>query len=452
MNRQLNSAEHQAGYFDIVIGNPPYIKEYTNRKAFDGFREISPYYMGKMDIWYGFACHGIDLLTENGVLCFIAQNNWTTSAGAKKMRNKVITDTRILQLVDFNDYMVFGDSASIQTMVMFFRKNNLANNYLIDVKKLLNNANKFDLVDLLANKQTQKTQFQKHTFLRENYINKLLTFSGNDVILDKIKNNKLYFNASEIAQGIVFPQDFLNKKNQRKLGKYNIGDGIFGLSEEEKSKLNLSKEESKLIKPYFTTEQIQRYYTDGRNKLWLIYTNSKYNNPNSLNKFPKIKQHLDKFISIITSDNKPYGLHRAREERFFIGEKIISQRKCVGKPVFSYSSFDCYVTQTFNIIKTLRWNMKFLTGLLNSKLVAFWLRYRGKMQGENFQVDKEPLLNIPLPKTDVNQKPIISLVNQILEAKKENPQTDTSEWEDAIDQLVYQLYGLTEEEIAVVEG
>jgi adenine-specific DNA-methyltransferase len=450
-NGQLNSAE-RSGYFDIVIGNPPYIKEYTNRKAFDGFREISPYYMGKMDIWYGFACHGIDLLTENGVLCFIAQNNWTTSAGAKKMRNKVITDTRILQLVDFNDYMVFGDSASIQTMVMFFRKNNQANNYLIDVKKLLNNANKFDLVDLLANKQTPKTQFQKHTFLRENYINKLLTFSGNDVILDKIKNNKLYFNASEIAQGIVFPQDFLNKKNQRKLGKYNIGDGIFGLSEKEKSRLNLSKEESKLIKPYFTTEQIQRYYTDGRNKLWLIYTNSKYNNPNSLNKFPKIKQHLDKFISIITSDNKPYGLHRAREERFFIGEKIISQRKCVGKPVFSYSSFDCYVTQTFYIIKTLRWNMKFLTGLLNSKLVAFWLRYRGKMQGENFQVDKEPLLNIPLPKTDVNQKPIISLVNQILETKKENPQTDTSEWEDAIDQLVYQLYGLTDEEIAVVEG
>lgn len=59
--------------FDVVIGNPPYIKEYDNRKAFDRFREISPYYIGKMDIWHGFACHGIDLLRNRGVLSFIGK-------------------------------------------------------------------------------------------------------------------------------------------------------------------------------------------------------------------------------------------------------------------------------------------------------------------------------------------------------------------------------------------
>jgi adenine-specific DNA-methyltransferase len=442
----------QGGGFDIVIGNPPYIKEYTNRKAFEGFRETSPYYMGKMDIWYGFACQGIDLLTKSGVLCFIAQNNWTTSAGAKKMRNKIIAETRILQLVDFNDYMIFGDSASIQTMVMLFRKDNKTVNYQIDLRKLLSGAKKSDMIDLLSKRQTDKTQFHNYTLIRENYINTLVTFSDNEKVLDKIRKDKLFFRANEVAQGIVFPQDFLNKKNQSKLGMYNVGDGVFGLSDDEKNQLNLSIQESKLIKPYFTTDQIQRYYTDKRNRLWLIYTDSSYKNPSSLNEFPNIKQHLDKFVSIMTSDNKPYGLHRAREERFFMGEKIISQRKCVGKPVFSYSSFDCYVTQTFYIIQTSRWNMKFLTGLLNSKLVTFWLRYKGKMQGENFQVDKEPLLNIPLPRTDVNQQAVITLVNQILNAKQENPQVDTSEWEDEIDQLVYQLYKLTDEEIAAVEG
>ncbi len=442
----------QGGGFDIVIGNPPYIKEYTNRKAFEGFRETSPYYMGKMDIWYGFACQGIDLLTKSGVLCFIAQNNWTTSAGAKKMRNKIITETRILQLVDFNDYLIFGDSASIQTMVMLFRKDNKTVNYQIDLRKLLSGAKKSDMIDLLSKRQTDKTQFHNYTLIRDNYINTLLTFSDNEKVLDKIRKDKLFFRANEVAQGIVFPQDFLNKKNQSKLGMYNVGDGVFGLSDDEKNQLNLSIQESKLIKPYFTTDQIQRYYTDKRNRLWLIYTDSSYKNPSSLNEFPNIKQHLDKFVSIMTSDNKPYGLHRAREERFFMGEKIISQRKCVGKPVFSYSSFDCYVTQTFYIIQTSRWNMKFLTGLLNSKLVTFWLRYKGKMQGENFQVDKEPLLNIPLPRTDVNQQAVITLVNQILNAKQENPQVDTSEWEDEIDQLVYQLYKLTDEEIAAVEG
>ena len=108
--------------FDIVIGNPPYIKEYTNKAGFDGFRENSPYYMGKMDLWYGFACHGLDLLRENGVLCFIAQNNWTTSSGAKLMRKKVISDSKIRQLLDFNTYMIF-ENADIQTMIMLFERN-----------------------------------------------------------------------------------------------------------------------------------------------------------------------------------------------------------------------------------------------------------------------------------------------------------------------------------------
>ena len=108
----------------------------------------------------------------------------------------------------------------------------------------------------------------------------------------------------------------------------------------------------------------------------------------------------------------------------------------------------------FNVIKTSRWDMKFLTGVLNSRLVTFWLRRKGKMQGGNYQVDKEPLLNIPLPPPeDCNQKPIIDLVDEILVAKKRNPVANTEELERKIDKLVYELYGITDEkEIAVIEG
>jgi hypothetical protein len=53
---------------------------------------------------------------------------------------------------------------------------------------------------------------------------------------------------------------------------------------------------------------------------------------------------------------------------------------------------------------------------------------------------------------EIEQKPIIKLVDKILEAKKENPEVDTSAWEKEIDQLVYKLYNLTEEEIKIVEG
>ncbi|MFN5514237.1 MAG: Eco57I restriction-modification methylase domain-containing protein [Cyanobacteriota bacterium] len=106
--------------FDVVIGNPPYIKEYTDRTAFIGIYGTE-YYQGKMDIWYAFACKGIDKLKDNGFLCFITTNNWTTNSGASILRNKIVNEAKILQILDFGDYMIF-ESASIQTMITLVQK------------------------------------------------------------------------------------------------------------------------------------------------------------------------------------------------------------------------------------------------------------------------------------------------------------------------------------------
>ena len=172
-----------------------------------------------------------------------------------------------------------------------------------------------------------------------------------------------------------------------------------------------------------------------------------------MDQYPHIKKHLDTVGKAITSDNRPYGLHRARENRFFVGEKIVSLRKCVERPCFSFSDFDCYVPAMYYVIKSSRWDMKFLTGVLNSKLVAFWLRHKGKMQGSNYQVDKEPLQRIPLPiVSPVQQQPIINLVNTILSTKKTKLQADTSELENEIDNLIYKLYDLSYDEIKIVRG
>ena len=440
--------------FDIVIGNPPYIKEYENKNAFDGFRDISPYYMGKMDLWYGFACHGLDLLCKKGHLCFIAQNNWTTSAGAKLLRKKILETAKIKQLLDFNTYMVF-ENASIQTMIMLFQNNTDNEVYDFDYRQLRGNAEKTNLLQLLIKEVNDKIEYLSPLINKSNMQGRLFTFSKNESILNLISRNKVCFNKKEIAQGIVFPQDFLDRKNADKLGNgFSAGDCIFGLTSKKKEKLNLTLDESNLIKPYYNSEQIEKYYTNPKNDNWMIYTDSTFKNISKMKAYPNIKAHIDQFASILTSDNKPYGLHRAREERFFIGEKIISQRKCVGSPLFSYSNFDCFVKQTYFAIKTNRWNMKFLTGILNSRLIAFWLRNKGKMQGENYQVDKEPLLSIPLPEpTSIDhniEQEIINLVDAILERKAN--QEDTKKLEEQIDSKVYELYGLTEDEIKIIES
>ncbi len=442
--------DKEDGGFDIVIGNPPYIKEYENKNAFDGFRETSPYYVGKMDIWHGFACMAMDMLSKNGILAFIAQNNWTTNDGAKLMRKKIVDDARILQMVDFNDYMIFGNSASIQTMIMIFSHDSISDNYPIDYRKLSANSSKLEMLKLLYGNGNHL--FMTPVFNRDYYKGKFITFSLNDAFLNKISSQKERLKEDEVAQGIVFPQDFLNKKGQQKLGRFNVGDGIFGLSDAELRSLNLSDKEMTLIKPYYTTNQIHRYSTDeGNNELWMIYTSSEFKNPKSMDDFPAIKSHLDQFLPIFTSDNKPYGLHRARKESFFIGEKIMSLRKCVGHPCFSYSRCECYVTQTFFSIKTTRWDNKFLVGVLNSKLIEFWLRNRGKMQGENFQIDKEPLLQIPLPQTDCHQDSISVLVQRIISSQRPCHKTDFTAIEHEIDRQVYELYGLTNGEVKIID-
>ena len=110
--------------------------------------------------------------------------------------------------------------------------------------------------------------------------------------------------------------------------------------------------------------------------------------------------------------------------------------------------------------------MKYLVALLNSTLIAFWLRHKGKMQGNNYQIDKEPLLALPIIKpSEEEQKEIIDIVNKILSLTHSNTgipaygEKDTDEnvcatikeYERQIDQLVYKLYGLREEEIEIIE-
>lgn len=366
--------------FNVLIGNLPYIKEYTYRSAFDGIRQ-SAYYMGKMDIWYFFACRGIDFLINNSNLCFIAQNNWVTSYGAKKMRAKILKDTQILKLIDFGNYKIF-ENAGIQTMIMIFTKSSVEDEYKFDYRKLSDKYSTFnDVIDLLNYNKNLNAEFLTPSIIRNNFKGKPLTFSNTiiETILNKInakRNFKLSKN-KEVAQGIVAPQEFLNKQNKLLLGDgYTEGEGIFILSIQELLKMNLTNIELSLIKPYFTTEQLFRFYGSNKNKNWLIYTDSSFKYPKNIKPYPNIKKHLDRFSSIITSDNRPYGLHRSREKNFFKGKKILSLRKCL-IPTFTYTDFDCYVSQTFFIIKSNQINLKYLTAIFNSRLVTFWLKKIG---------------------------------------------------------------------------
>ena len=442
----------ERGGFDIIIANPPYIKEDVNKKAFNGTRDMECY-QGKMDIWYLFGCRSIDLLKKQGFMCFIATNNWVSNDGASKFRNKIVNQARIINYVDFGNFKVFD--AGVQTMVFLLQKNATESVYDVQYRCLKNNDVASDIISNLLSSDSEIDNNQivryKIRFEREEYKDQYITFLPPKVanLISKIKRKgttKLL--DDEVFSGIDVMQDFLNKQHLEKLGaEFEARQGVFVLSEEEFRQHNWNEDELQILKPYYTTKEINRYKADSRNRYWIIYSSPEINK--KIAKYPNIKSHLDKFKKIITSVNKPYGLHRTREEKIFLGEKILSIRKC-SHPSFSYVYYPCYVSRAFLIIKTDRINIKYLQGLLNSKIVEFWLRYKGKLQGNQFQVDKKPLLSIPI--LIPGEKVIAKIISLASKAEKNIGSENKLEMENKINLMLYKLYSLTPEEIAIIEG
>lgn len=456
--------------FTAIVGNPPYVKEYTSKEIFDSVRlgKLEKYYQGKMDLWYFFTCYGLDLLMPKGLLGFIIPNNWVSNSGASIMRNKVIEDSKIIELVDFGSYMVFSE-ASIQTMIMILQKDNKTDNYTFKnqtfaVKKAKEEAINKELIEGSNNISTTIYPTIKRTAFK----NKFLKFDNEDdkSILDKLLKSKNFeFKITEITNGIHPHHAYINKKMVDLLdGDVKVGTGVFALNKSELNNLKLTKEEEKLIKPFYSDSKLlNRYYCNKNNTEWLIYTDSTFKNIKKIDAYPNIKNHLDKFKKIITSDNKPYGLHRARNESFFIGNKIASLRKC-SEPYFVFCDFDSYFSAAYNLIKTDRIDLKYLTGILNSKTIKFWLLKKGKMQGSIYQIDKEPLLEIPIHKTKDKEVEIqmISLVDKVIKAKVQEHEADNDHDKEfyhnysksvatEIDNLVYKIYDISSDDQEIIE-
>ncbi len=432
------------GGFDVIIGNPPYIKEFVNKDAFNGLHD-NPYYQGKMDLWTMFACISIDLLKDNGVMGFIAPNNWVTNAGASIMRNKVLTDGELKTFIDFGDYKVF-QQAGIQTMIYIFEKEKPSKKYEVDYLRI-NDKNISEeklILDIFGEKQKIEIEPEK-------LVDKNITFSNQESgsIFDKIiKKKNFELTEKEVGQGIVAAPD-----------KYFL----------EKDIDLYSKDEQKFLKPFFTASG---KYKSGESENFIFYISDKSFGDKKLKDYPNIENHFKPFEKILKeakekygTPNKPYFyLHREREEMFFSqGPKIVCGVR-VSYPNFFYTEEPYYGSRALNFIKTNRIDLKYLTGILNSKLSFFWLKNKGKQLGDLLQVDKGPLMEIPIyVGNELQKKEIIILVDKMISLNKklrevleysnewENIKSEIEKTDKKIDQEIYKIYGLNEEEIKVIE-
>jgi len=438
------------GGFDCIIGNPPYVKEYTNKGCFNILHN-SPYYQGKMDLWYFFGVLAVKFIKENGLAGFIAPNNWNTNEGASLFRNFVLENAKILKYVDFGNYKVFKN-ASIQTMIYIIKKTRRNEKYLTKYSRLNNEkASIQEVVDFLNDTKGKKTKevtkFQAEIVKHECMNNYILFLDSKIVdVLRRIKERSdASFESGEIIQGIVGAPDesFL-------IGDLSLFDDI----------------EKAFIKPYYTG-LVDRYLCKKTDQ-YIIYLSDKNFKDQKLSHYPNFEKHFAQFKKVLKdakikykTPNKPYYyLHRERDESFFKEgvEKIISQGRTLF-PRFYYTCDAFYPSRALFVIKTSRFNLKSLVAILNSSVICFWLRYKGKMQGNNFQVDKVPLLSLPLLRTTKeDDEKLSSLVDEIIGTHKQlNATKFDSEKKflaqriDLLDRkintIVCDLYGVSEEEI-----
>lgn len=460
--------------FDVLIGNPPYVKEYTDREVFEKVKQgsLAKYYQGKMDLWYFFVAYGLDLLNNKGKLGYIVPNNWVSNAGASILRNKVLEDGKIEQLIDFTGFMVFED-ASIQTMIMILEKETKPKSYEFHHQSFKQGKLSHTIVQADLGEDKRVSTVLNPRVNRIDMKDQFLKFNSSDFndVLDKIlAAGNFELDSKEIAQGIVPNPDVLSKTAFEKFyadKNYRIGEPVFVVP--TKFFENLNNIEKGYLKPLYEPYELNRFYFPNEHQKEIIYLTKK----NEKADIDNLINHLQRFSEVTNLRRetqqgklKNYHLHWSRDSKFFEnGEKIVAVRKCVDRPIFSYTEKPCYVMMSCNIIKTNRINLKYLTGILNSKLIEFWLRNKGKMQGENFQVDKEPLLQIPIVKTDNKQleadlvknvEQLIGAYPQLRQAKtdldKELHQNRINVIERNLNNIVYQIYGLTRSEISVIES
>jgi len=441
------------GGFDLICGNPPYIKEYINKTAFNGLRE-SPYYQGKMDIWTFFGCLAIDLLKEGGYLSFIAPNNWLTNAGASIFRDKILSEGEITKFVDFGDFKVFKD-AGIQTMIFIFKKGKPKMSYQTAYAKIIDKNINIDLVNSLlhSNLKTGNGRVIKFnaTINHKQLKGKNIAFINQTTkkVLSKVeakKNFKLM--EKEVGQGIVAAPD-----------KYFIVNDI----------TKYSPKEREYLKPYYTSTA---KYTFAKTNNYIFYFCDKNFRNKNINDYQNIKDHFEPFKKTLKEAKIKYGtpakpyfyLHRERKEKFFEkGAKIVGQTR-TAFPNFLYTEEEYYGSRAMNFIVTDRINLRYLTGLLNSSLSYFWLKTKGKQLGDLLQIDKGPLMNIPLIKPDEKtQHKIALLVDEVAKVyqdfrnipentdKSHTLKEEIEKKEKLINKKVFELYDLTLKEIEIVE-
>ena len=460
--------------FDLVISNPPYIRQERlkrikrNGKSYKEILKEQNYktFSGTADIYVCFYERGTEILSQGGILTFISSNKFMRANYGEKLR-KFLSDYKILEVVDFGGFRVFG--ATVDTAIVIVQRRRADNNHKVLAVSVPSDIDREKLID----------------FLRKNKIEIPQKYFKNDAwIIEDVKILKLKEKIEKAGtplkdwKGINIFRGVLTGFNDAFVVDTETKERILKncRSEEER------KRTEKLFKKVLRGRDIGRYYYRWAGK-WLIATfpSLKLN----IDDYPALRDYLASFGKRLEQSGKIYKDPKTGERikarkktphKWFETQDTIAYWEEFEKPkivwnhvsgryVFAYVPEEFYLTNALFMIVHKFENineLKYILGVLNSVfadilLILFTnLSTLGKYAyGAKDKIERLPIPRNPDPKL---KQEIIKRVDEILRITSREDYPENKELEKKveeiskeIDELVYKLYGLDEEEIKLVE-
>jgi type I restriction-modification system DNA methylase subunit len=437
--KQEFKAVMDEGGFDVVIGNPPYVRQ-------EEFSEIKPYleanfetYHGTADLFVYFFEKELEILKNNGYFGMIVSSKWLRAGYGRNLR-KFISQFWIEELIDFGDLRVFAD-ATIYPCIIVIRKIK-RQNPRVRICKI--ETLEFNSLEEYINRNSY---FVNQTDLGEKEWS--TQKRGGNELLNKIRSN-----------GLPIDEYVGSKIN------YGIKSGLneaFIIDEKKKVELlNKDPKSAELIKPFLIGAEIKRYSIKPKNN-YLILTRIGVD----IERYPAILKHLNNFKQALEKrwdkGNYWYELRTCAYYDLFSVPKIVWGNLAT-KSSFSIDEKGFYVNNPACSLPT---DSRYVLGILNSKLMSYFLKsICAERQGGFIEQKPVYVSQVPIKKpTKVQEVEITQLVDKMLQLneklvrigdrltdEKARIEKEVTETDEKIDALVFGIYGITEEEKKIIEN
>ncbi len=446
--------------FDLIIGNPPYIRQEELKELKSHLAKNYKVYKGTSDIYTYFYELGFNVLKDRGgVLSYITSNKYTRAGYGEALREFLLKNVKFLEYTDLNGIKVF-DSATVDTSILCFEKSKSKDNkfkYLALSNEILKTcAYNIGLYKDFA-------EFSQNSLSKESF-----TFSDENTSALKAKIERIGTPLKE-WQGLNIYRGILTGYNEAFIITTEKRNEILANCKDEAEK----ERTAKLIRKMLRGRDIKRYSYEWAG-LWVIFIPWHFPNvekPKTMleneqdlkEQYPSLYKHLLSHKERLSKRNKEetgiryewYCLQRwgANYYQEFEREKIVWAS--VGYIEHSFIPKDMLLQDTNYFFST---SNRYLLGILNSKPITYYLADIQTPLGNTgaFRNYKYNIEKLPIPKINSKNQNIvdelINLVDEILKAKEQDKNANTQELENKINSLVYKLYNLNEEEIKIIEG